>query len=222
MQPTLHHSNVRARCPDCNGAVTTFEVSDGHREFGNIRCVRSHRHGNQTYPEATYKLLRCAGCGRGGIAAVCGGNHDILIDFFPRSINSLKLPNGIPAGIDAEFREAELCASAGANRAASAMFRSVLEKVLKSNGYTDGKLHQKIDAAAKDGVLTEVRKKRAHEEIRVLGNEVVHDDWRQVTDEEVEMAHGYAQRVLEDFYDDRETVEGILKAKGKIIDENPS
>ncbi|MDO8648808.1 MAG: DUF4145 domain-containing protein [Candidatus Peregrinibacteria bacterium] len=216
MKPTLHNSNVRARCPDCDGAVTTFEVSDGHKEFGHIRCERPHRHEGQTYPHAIYRLVRCAGCGRGGIASICGGNHDKLIEFFPRSINTLKLPNGLPDGIEAEFREAELSASVGAYRAASALFRSVLEKVLKANGYTEGKLQQKIDAAAKDGVLTETRKKRAHEEIRVLGNEVVHDDWREVSSDEVDLAHGYAQRIIEDFYDDRATIEAILIAKKRI------
>lgn len=216
MRPKFNRSNVQARCPDCGGAVTTFESSDGTREFGHIRCERSHPHNGGTFSHAIYRLLRCAGCGRGGLGVLCGGNHDVLVDFYPRSINSLKIPEQVPDGVSAEFREAERCASIGANRAASALFRSVLEKTLKANGYGKGKLEQKINDAASDGVLTEARKKRAHEEIRVLGNEVVHDEWREVTDEEVELTHSYAQRVLEDFYDDRVTVETILKSKGRI------
>jgi hypothetical protein len=50
----------------------------------------------------------------------------------------------------------------------------------------------------------------------VLGNEVVHDDWRLVIEDEVVSALHYAQRVLEDFYDDRPSVEAVLKAKGRL------
>jgi hypothetical protein len=37
-----------------------------------------------------------------------------------------------------------------------------------------------------------------------------------VTDDEVQRAHRYAQRILEDFYDDRPTVEAILTAKKRL------
>lgn len=145
-----------------------------------------------------------------------GGNHEILADFFPFSIEALAVPTQVPAGILTEFREAERCASFSAWRAASALLRSTLEKALKANGYIKGTLEKKIDEAASDGVLTSARKQRAHEDIRVLGNEVVHDDWREVTAEEVDLAHHYAQRILEDFYDDRSAVEKILIAKKRI------
>jgi uncharacterized protein DUF4145 len=132
------------------------------------------------------------------------------------------LPNLVPAEIQKEFREAEQCASFGANRAASALFPSVLEKTLKANGYTRSNdaslrdLQKRIDAAAADGVITDARRKKAHDDIRSLGNDVLHDDWREVTDEELEDAHRYTQRILEDLYDDRATVESILIAKGKL------
>ncbi len=116
----------------------------------------------------------------------------------------------------AEFREAELCAASGAWRGASALLRSTLEKVLKANGYVKGSLESKIDEAAADGVITDARRKRAHDDIRVLGNDVLHDEWRQVKEEEVTAAHQYAQRILEDFYDDRASVEAILVAKKRI------
>ena len=116
------------------------------------------------------------------------------------------------------------------------MLRSVLEKTLRKNGYEEvevkdkqgnavqdkqgnpkksSRLIDRIDAAAGDGLLTETRQKKAHENIRVLGNDVLHDDWREVTKEEFEEGHKYAQRILEDFYDDRPTVEGRLTAQGR-------
>jgi hypothetical protein len=50
----------------------------------------------------------------------------------------------------------------------------------------------------------------------VLGNDVLHDDWRDVQEEEVIAAHQYTQRILEDLYDDRVTVENILIANNRI------
>jgi hypothetical protein len=107
-------------------------------------------------------------------------------------------------------------------RAASALFRSVLEKTLKANGYTKGTdpslrdLQKRIDAAAADGVITQARQKKAHDDIRALGNDVLHDDWRIVTDDEVEDSHRYTHRILEDLYDDRPTVLAILIAKNRM------
>jgi hypothetical protein len=164
-------------------------------------------------------------CKRGALATTPdNGNRDsaTLESFFPIFANNVPLPDSVPADIQAEFREAESCGASGANRAASALFRSVLEKTLKANGYTKGNdpsltdLQKRIDAAAADGVITDARRRRAHDEIRSLGNDVLHDDWRQVEDQEVEEAHRYMQRILEDFYDDRETVETILRAKNRL------
>jgi hypothetical protein len=150
-----------------------------------------------------------------------------LDDFYPFSIDSLSLPAGVPADIQAEFREAEKCQALGMNRAASALFRSVLEKTLKANGYTKGTdptlrdLQKRIDAAAADGVITQARQKKAHDDIRALGNDVLHDDWRIVADDEVEGSHRYNQRILEDLYDDRPTVESILIAQKRLTPPPP-
>jgi len=96
------------------------------------------------------------------------------------------------------------------------MLRSALEKTLTANGYDEAKLVHKIDAAAADTVITDARKQRAHDEVRVLGNDVLHDDWRVVDETEYDLSHLYTQRVIEDFYDSRAQVEATLKAKGRI------
>jgi len=139
-----------------------------------------------------------------------------MLDFFPASIDTFPIPATAPIDIVAEFREAELVGSVAAWRAASAMLRSTLEKTLKANGYTKGSLADKIDDAAADGVITEARARRAHDDIRVLGNDVLHDAWRAVTQDEFDLAHKYTQRILEDLYDDRPSVEKLLRAKGRI------
>ena len=48
--------------------------------------------------------------------------------------------------------------------------------------------------------------------VRVLGNDVLHDDWHEISEEDVSASRHYTQRILEDFYDDRETVLNLLRA----------
>lgn len=103
------------------------------------------------------------------------------------------------------------------------MFRSVLDKTLRANGYkvkNGTTLEQQIDMAADDGAITQARKRRAHDEIRVLGNDVLHDEWHEIAQADVEAARHYAQRILEDFYDDRESVLKLLRGAGRTPDED--
>ena len=215
--------NVSASCPECH-AVTTFE----QRQSFVVDGVNAWN--EQAYLRIVYVLVECAGCHRGGLAIVPDRGSvqtGVLKDFYPFSISSSQLPASVPQDIVAEFREAEKCAAMKMNRAASALYRSVPEKALKANGYTKGNdpslrdLQKRIDAAAADGIITQARQKRAHDEIRSLGNDVLHDDWRAVTDEEVEESHLYMQRILEDIYDDRATVETLLIAKGRLTPHTP-
>jgi hypothetical protein len=116
--------------------LTTFEHRDAAKEYGSVvQNVAQNVDGNHLR-RAVFVLMRCAGCGRGGIAKIADNGaviQGILADFYPKSIDNARLPEGTPRELVAEFREAELSSSVGANRAASALFRSVLEKALKSN-----------------------------------------------------------------------------------------
>jgi uncharacterized protein DUF4145 len=219
MRPKLQADySVSAYCPECQ-VVTHFKV------VGQFSVGGPHEFAGATFTRVLYGTLQCSGCSRGALATVPDKNSvqsAVLESFFPIFPDAAGLPDSVPPELKAEFREAELCAAFGANRAASALFRSVLEKTLKLNGYTKGNdpsltdLQKRIDAAAADGAITDARRVRAHDEIRSLGNDVLHDDWRVVSPEEVDASHRYMQRILEDFYDDRATVEKILKAKKRI------
>lgn len=232
-------NNVLARCPDCD-AVTSFDTR-GHSNtaLGAVIINSTHRYANGNYSRVLWQFFRCNVCSRGAVAKI----HDfgnlqtaVLESFIPQATEKAVIPSSVPPDVVCEFREAELDAAHGAYRSASAMLRSVLEKTLKTNGYdevevrnelgdliktksgevkTSTRLIDRIDAAAFDRVITETRQKRAHENIRVLGNDVLHDDWREVTSNEFEESHKYTQRVLEDFYDDRATVEARLTAQGR-------
>jgi hypothetical protein len=178
-----------------------------------------------------FRLFRCAGCGRGALGCVKMRNeranypNDIreLLWFEPEAKERLPLPKDIPAGIESEFREGELCMENNALRAAAGMFRSVLDKTLRANGYKTKKttpLAAQIDEAANDGVITAARQRRAHDEIRVLGNDVLHDDWHEIPEEDVQAARHYSQRILEDFYDDRESVLKLLREADRVPEED--
>jgi uncharacterized protein DUF4145 len=228
----VQHQNVLARCPDCN-AITNFEPrSDAQHDLGFVLVNATHVYEGKQYSRYIWRFFRCANCSRGAVGKIHdnGGHNtqwDVVSDFLPHAVNAAPLPAKVPDDIVKEFREAELDAAHGAYRSGSALFRSVLEKTLNKNGYeeveiTVGGLKKKtnllihrIEAAADDGVITQARKTRAHENIRVLGNDVLHEDWREVKSDEFDEAHHYAQRILEDLYDDRPTVEKILAAKAR-------
>jgi hypothetical protein len=226
MNPRLGPLNysVSAHCPDCK-VLTSFEQKQ------TVIDNRAHEFQGQRFQRVLYVLGQCAGCGRGALAVIPdSGNRQsaVLESFFPICVDALPLPAAVPSDIEAEFREAELCTAFKANRAASALYRSVLEKTLKANGYTKGNdptlrdLQKRIDAAATDGVITDARRKKAHDDIRSLGNDVLHEEWREVTDDEVEDSRRYTQRIIEDLYDDRATVQAILIAKERIPAAPPS
>lgn len=146
------------------------------------------------------------------------GDSRYLRAFYPEVSERLPLPTAVPDDIAHEFNEGELCLDARCFRASAAMFRSVLEKTLKANGYDQSgrSLRDRIDDAATDGAITTARRRRAHDEVRVLGNDVLHDEWREVSQEDALASRHYAQRVLEDFYDDREEVERMLSELGRL------
>lgn len=230
---------VLARCPDC-GSDTEFDTK-GHSgtSLGTTIINTHHSYAGNHYSRILWRALRCSVCDRGGFAKLHdNGNNQtaVLEEFIPPAVERAALPPVVPDDIVKEFREAEQDAAHRAYRSGSAMLRSVLEKTLKKNGYEvvevrddNGNIEQdkqgnskksnrlidRIDAAAWDKIITETRQKRAHDNIRVLGNDILHDDWREVTEGEFNDAWKYSQRILEDFYDDRTTVEATLKAQGR-------
>ncbi len=221
--------NVTAHCPGCDGAKSRFEYLVNGKSLGVV-IYQIPAAWHQPAAEVQYRLFRCVGCGMGGLGAIrmkeihgpYPANLRDLTYFEPDVSQRLAIPKDVPEGIRTEFREAERCLESGTLRAAAAMFRSVLDKTLRANGYkTKGSnLEKQIDEAAEDGALTESRKRRAHDEIRVLGNDVLHDEWHEIPEADVEASHHYVQRILEDFYDDRDSVLKLLREAKRTPDED--
>ena len=215
--------NIIAHCPGCEGGKSTFEWKIQEKVLGVVVRQINNGYGRKYRTEEYhFRLFRCSGCGIGAIAAIRmpALNSSYPTDymhlgwFYPEATNRLSIPNKVPVGIKNEYIEAERCIEARCYRAAGAMFRSVLDKVFRDNGYKTEKeknLKQQIDAAVKDGIITEARKNKAHSDIRVLGNDILHEDWQEKTETDVQLAHHYTQRILEDFYDDRDSVIELLK-----------
>lgn len=221
MEPEFVGGNVRVECPDCS-AVCTFEYkhASSNVEYGTILIQKSHQYNGETYGRIIYKLLKCSSCDRPGVAKLHSKNkyrtESALESFWPNSLQNLQISKNVPEEIEKEFREAELCMSVNAWRGAAALFRSALEKTLIANGYDDRDLYSKIETAGTDGVITSARRQRAQDLVRTMGNDVLHGEWRDVLKEEVEDAHLYVARIIEDFYDDRETVSKVLNQKGRM------
>lgn len=218
-------------CPGCGGAITTFSVKNpqNNSNFGEAIKNDAVTLEGVTYGRTFWKFMSCVNCQMGAVAKIHveGGsqrNETALVDFYPRAVTQAKLPAQVPTGIVNEFREAERDAGNGEYRSATGLIRSVLDKTLLANGYATppaGKtfkprLVDQINLAADDGIITQARRQRAHEDIRVLGNEILHDEWRLVTEDEYELAHDYCLRILEDFYENRTIVLKVLYAKGRV------
>lgn len=218
MEVKFENGVITCICPDCN-AISNFLYKDSTKEFGCFIIDKIHMYNTRNYSRIIYFLYKCSGCGRGGIAKVHCDNQPFvgaIEEFYPIGIEKTKIPNSVPTEIVEELHEAELCSTVKAWRAGSALIRSVLEKVFIVNGYNEKDLFNKIEASKKDGIITDSRAKKAHEDIRVLGNDILHDKWRAVDPEEFYLALHYCQRIIEDFYDDRNTVESILKGVSRI------
>jgi hypothetical protein len=226
-----HLGNIIASCRGCSGSTSTFEYLYNGNQLGVVVDQISDRYSRGFQKvDWQFRLFRCAGCGMGGLGSIVMNKerasypNDIskLLWFMPEAKQRLSIPKDTPKGIKNEFREGERCIEENCLRAASGMFRSVLDKTLRANGYKKSKVNlaQQIDEASKDGVITESRRRRAHDEIRVLGNDVLHDEWRPIPEEDVEAARHYCQRILEDFYDERESVLKLLRESGKVPDED--
>lgn len=222
-------ANITARCPGCSGAFSTYEWRNQGKEYGSVQLPGDFRMRGGLGAKGEHRLYKCGGCGRGGLAYILSAGRGFpagtieMVDFHQEVGERLDLPLATPKGIAAEFREAEKCQSSGCHRAAAGMFRSVLDKTLRANGYKlkgGTNLEQQIDLAGGDGIITEARRRRAHDEVRVLGNDVLHDEWREIAPEDVDAAHHYVQRILEDFYDDRPSTLTVLRAKGRVPDED--
>ncbi len=215
--------NVVAGCPGCWGAQSSFNRV-------NEIYYNTTRKSGQWFT-TFFLFYQCNSCNHGGMGKFILKDLEKEIkmsniksfEFYPDVLPSVGLPEDTPEGIKNEFREAEKCLQLGCLRAAAGLFRSVLDKTFRANGLhtkKESNLYQQIEAATREGILTASRRRRAHDDIRVLGNDVLHDEWHAIPEDDVLAAQHYAQRIIEDFYDDRESVTQQLREAGRLPKES--
>jgi len=223
--PELAGNDVNAYCPVCD-ARSNFVRENGafspEDSWELNAYYRRSRDGS-----LTFLLLRCVTCSLGAFAAVYEPDRmrpprPELVDFHPIAYERLSLPEGTPDDIVSEFRSAESCAGIREYRPAAAMLRSTIEKVLKKHGYGQQKLASKLKQLMEDRIITKPLAKQNQDIVRILGNDVLHGDWRDISSDEYEQAHKYTHRLIDAFYDDHESVIEELTALGRTLpDENP-
>ena len=86
-----------------------------------IHTTSPHAVGQNGFSTFTYMVFRCPGCAHGALGIIHShGNlgeappRTILDGFYPFATEAAPLPKDVPSDIQSEFREAELCAAAGA------------------------------------------------------------------------------------------------------------
>lgn len=82
----------------------------------------------------------------------------------------------VPQAIAEAAKEAHACASINAYRAAVLLTRAVIEATAKDKGITSGRLVDKIDKMAEQGLIRQGIAVAAHE-VRYLGNDMAHGDF---------------------------------------------
>jgi len=243
--------NITATCIGCQGtARSSFLYYDPvtMKELGIVRRTIKITELDPDYQipspfgpryrtrdvEQQHRLFRCENCYHAALAIIHMKHRpaeyprdiDKLVLFIPEAGERLPIPAGTPPGIHAEFREAELCRMVQCFRAAAAMFRSTMEKALKHNGYSKKEsLFDNIELAHKDNLLTAVHYQWAQRHIRIVGNDVLHDDRTPETEfdeAQVRDLQMHTQRILESLYADRDIVLQQLRKVGRRATDDDS
>lgn len=148
------------RCPHCNVAKPLL-----NRLWGPVNTKDFSGQDKRCW--STY---RCQSCG--GIVLACSPkdeNHNVT-QTWP---SSRKVEEAVPER-SKEFLE-QAIASLQAPAGAVMLTASAVDSMLKEKGYKDGSLYTRIDAAAKDNLITSEMAAWAHE-IRLDANDQRHAD----------------------------------------------
>jgi Domain of unknown function (DUF4145) len=120
-----------------------------------------------------WAVYRCTSCG-GAILAKGKDNEKAgnaeVVELFPRSKQvAYELPPVARRFLEQAYQTLH------ASDAAAVMAGSAVDAMLKGKGYADGSLHQRIDAAVRDHLLTEDMGRWAHH-VRLESNRPRHAD----------------------------------------------
>lgn len=226
MNPKVSNNNVTAYCDVCKANSNFLYKDSNGKIFGSFDSENSNLLDSRVdsrYGRIEYILVSCSSCKRGGLVELHyhGGGYS-FISFFPSPTGHTDLPKKTPSDIQAEFKSSENCVSIDEYRPAAAMLRSTLEKTLKKHGYEEWGLSDNLKNLSSDNILPRWLVKQNSEIVKILGDEILHGDWREVTTEEYRKAHHYVERLIESFYDDHASVIEDLQQRGRLEAKKPS
>jgi len=159
---TLSTQLILDSCPHCGRAKPTLELKE--------KAIQTARH-DGTYLR-WWGIYMCTTCGgivtAGGFNAGTRPEYTDILEIYP-SIPTIS--DSIPEKPREYLRQAQnsLHVPAGAIMLSA----SAVDAMLKEKGYVDGSLHDRIDKAAKDHLITDEMAKWAHQ-IRLDANEQRH------------------------------------------------
>lgn len=117
--------------------------------------------------------------------------------------------NYVPDHIASAASEAYKCHSIGAYMAAILIARTSIEAAAKDQGVTEGKLVQKINKLASEGLIRKRIKDAAHK-VRIFGNDMAHGDIEiKVSKRDSEQVLRLLTFVLQDIYEVSELMEEV-------------
>jgi len=150
-------------CPHCE-VISDFQLVWSSNE------ASKHQHG--TYDAA----FRCSNvdCRRAIGGTTPQDSSKTIGTYWPTLVGGKDFPD-VPESIAVAADEAHRCLSIGANRAAIAMARAVVEATAKDHGVETGNLESKIDALVTKEVIGRDTAEAAHA-VRLWGNDAAHGD----------------------------------------------
>jgi len=147
-----------SRCPHCN--VDTPQLTTSHSLE-----TRSSENKNRRI----WRIYKCNRCG-GIVTAAALEDNQPVIEIYP---GSNELDEAIPE--KARVYLAQAISSLSAPAGAIMLSASSVDALLKAKGYRDGSLHERVNLAASDHLITSGMAKWAHQ-VRLDGNGQRHAD----------------------------------------------
>lgn len=190
----------KGHCPHCklNVAVAArarAQVSPGAASYQPSLYEADSYAGFTTVPSPdSYEVVvvACQHC-QGHIVLldhwVEGGDPDIPVLGERQMVYPKEMPRELPASapemVRSLYREASVCETAGALRAAGVLYRAATEEMVKDQGGTGRDLYAKIQSLAPK--VDEELLKDLHES-RVMGNDSIHDGVEYAAEEVADIA----------------------------------
>lgn len=190
--------NVSAKCPHC-GSYGSFASLTWMVVYN--KQIQDLETGTHFKGPVIATIRSCPNERCRGIVFFVRGEHITEVVTYPRAQLDFD-PTRLPEQLAATLREAVICHSVGAYRAAAIMVRRLLEQICDHNGAKGRDLHSRLlELRAK--VTLPVELFEAMMELKILGNDAAHvtaKEYLEVGQDEVADSIELAKEILKSLY----------------------